>query len=262
MIKNYFVFMGIAASLISCTSAHGNITRDEILAIAESYLKHQWIPTQDNVYHGYDKDNIRVDTPDSSFQKRGYQPGWWIPNRMNTGVPYMWGGFCSLAEFDQGIKEGKYAGDIYTHYKRANLGRARSNFAVGIDCSGFVSRCWNLPHHHSTRKLHEVSDVITDVNELRPGDILNKYNAHVYLFVKFVDNAKTVISVYHATTHKVKQERFPLQALLTRGFQAYRYKQIKAQSIKQNAEVIDEVGRCDWISAETLACVGCNDPSE
>lgn len=202
------------------------IARNEVIAIAEKYLKHKWQPTKKNIFHGFDKNHIRVDTPDIDFSLADVTPGWWIPNKTNVGLPYMWGGYCSIEEFDNGIREGKYAGDVYTQYKRNNSVGAKSNYAVGIDCSGFISRCWKLPYHHSTRDLPKVAYLLSDIKELREGDILNKPNEHVILFKEFHDKQKTIIIAYHATSHKVKKDRFFLPGLIEEGFKPYRYKNI------------------------------------
>ncbi len=213
-------------AVVSGIDSFEEISRDEVMEIAEAYLTHEWKPSKKNIFHGLDKDGVRVDTPDIDAPLESVRPGWWIPDRINVGLPYMWGGFCSIEEFDKGIREGKYAGDIYSQYKRNSLGRARSKYAVGVDCSGFVSRCWKLPYHYSTRRLSQIAYSLPDVNEMKAGDILNKFNAHVFLFKEFKDEEKTIVTVYHATDHKVKQEPFLVRELIKEGFKPYRYKNI------------------------------------
>lgn len=236
MNRKHIVIITIALfSLASCAPSqkiikegglYRQITRTEVMETADIYLKHQWRPTKRNVFHGLDEDGIRVDTPDIDSPLPSDPPGWWIPGRINTGLPYMWGGFCSIQEFDKGIREGKYAGDIYTQYKRDNLDRSISKHAVGIDCSGFVSRCWKLPFHHSTRRLSSVADLLSDATELKTGDILNKHNAHVFLFKEFSNKEKTRATVIHATAHQVRQDEVVIRDLIEDGFILYRYKEI------------------------------------
>lgn len=255
--KKYILFFIVLLSLISCSpsqkvikeahfsepavknegsfnksiatnpdSPYQPIARDEVIAIADAYLNHKWQPTKKNSFHGFDQDHIRVDTPDVNFSLPSTLPGWWVPNDINVGIPYMWGGFCSIEEFDKGIRVGKYAGDVYTQTKRDLSANAKSKYAVGVDCSGFISRCWKLPYHHSTRDLPKVAAVLSDINELKKGDILNKSAEHAVLFKAFYDKEKTIIIAYHATDHKVKQERFLIQDLLEDGYKPYRYKNI------------------------------------
>ena len=79
--------------------------------------------------------------------------------------------------FDQGISEGKYAGDI--------KGIEGNNVAVGVDCAGFVSCCWQLSYDHTTRMLYSISQPIK-FEDLEEGDILDHYGYHVMLFKEFV----------------------------------------------------------------------------
>lgn len=77
-------------------------------------------------------------------------------------MPYKWGGFDSIADFDEGIKNGKYAGDLIT---KDRDGKGVSNQAVGVDCSGFVSHCLNLAHQYSTLELPDLTDLIINPGE-------------------------------------------------------------------------------------------------
>ena len=205
------------------------LTRAEVLAIAESYRTHPWKAEVSNVFHGLDAQGIRVDTPDVAFRPPNTRPGWWIAGQVNIGVPYQWGGFCTLKEFDAGLRAGKAAGDIYTPAKRNGLESAVSRQAVGIDCSGFISRCWKLEKNYSTRSLPEICTPI-DVEDLRPGDILNLDNAHVLLFVRFLDSDRTRIVSYETgcpPTWKVILTNQPLQRLIKEGYRPLRYRQIR-----------------------------------
>ena len=199
------------------------VTRSEAVAIAESYVVHEWTPTAANAFHGVDPDGIRVDTPDSDFQPEGDERGWWIAGQRNVALPYKWGGFDTPEEFDRGVREGKYAGDIYSAEKRRLLDDAVSNLAVGIDCSGYVSRCWRLPRSYSTREMPELCDPVPDPAQLQPGDIFNRHNAHVRLFAGWADAARTQVRVYEASA-KVKCHDLPLQTMLDEGYTLWRYR--------------------------------------
>ena len=80
-------------------------------------------------------------------------------------MPYQWGGFSSTEEFLQGLKAGKAAGDVYTAEKRRLLEAAVSKQAVGIDCSGLISRCWrlNVKKAGARRPLFSVQRSMFDV---------------------------------------------------------------------------------------------------
>lgn len=176
--------------LIACAEeAPTAITRAGVIATAERYLRHVWIPTERNVFHGIDLDGIRVDTPDAGFPRPEPPAGWWRIGQKNVGLPYMWGGFDTPESFDAGLRAGKAAGDIYTAEKRRLLDDAVSRQAVGIDCSGFISRCWQLPRSYSTRELAALCEPVTDLAKVLPGDIFNLHNAHVVLFASWEPDA-------------------------------------------------------------------------
>ncbi|MEQ1851265.1 MAG: hypothetical protein ABMA01_06700 [Chthoniobacteraceae bacterium] len=176
------------------------VTRAEAMATAERYLKFAWGPTRANIRHGADRAGVRIDTPDAAFKPAGTFPGWWKPGMINKSMPYKWGGFDTPESFLAGLSEGRAAGDICTPEKRKSLDAAVSKEAVGIDCSGFVSRCWNLPRPYSTRTFAAICDRVPDLNDLKPGDILNASNMHVFLFARWIDPERRRMMVYTAGT--------------------------------------------------------------
>ncbi len=204
-------------------SAPSRITRGETLAIAESYVTHGWIPAEANAFHGVDPDGIRVDTPDANFQPADDDRGWWIAGQRNVGLPYKWGGFDTPEEFDRGLRAGRFAGDVYSAEKRRLLDDAVSTHAVGIDCSGYISRCWRLPRSYSTRELPQLCEPIADLARLEPGDIFNTHNSHVRLFAAWADAARTTAHVYEAKARVVRRD-IPLQQMLDEGYSAWRYR--------------------------------------
>jgi hypothetical protein len=197
-------------------------TRAEALALAERFLTHEWTATEANVFHGTDPDGIRVDTPDAGFDG----DGWWVTTGPNIGIPYKWGGFDLPDAFDQGLRAGRYAGDAYSAEKRRLLDDAVSRHSVGIDCSGFVSRCWKLPRSYSTRELPDLCDPVTDLSQLRPADILNRHNAHVRLFAGWADDAQRRVRVYEAAS-KVRREEYDLESMIAQGYSAWRLRGIR-----------------------------------
>jgi len=206
------------------------VRRKETIALAEEYARFRWKPSAENVFHGLDRDGIRVDTPDIAFANPGGRPGWWKPGRTNMGVPYMWGGFNSLSEFQEGIASGLYAGDVYTREKRQQLERAVSRHAVGIDCSGLISRCWGLERSYSTRELPDLCVPLASYEELKPGDILNSHNNHVLLFQAFADKDHKRLIAYEAgspPTWKVLKDSISVPMLKYFGYKPWRYRNIR-----------------------------------
>ena len=209
--------------LFSRERAPSQVTRGEALALAQRYVDHEWIPTEANLFHGTDASGIRVDTPDAAFTSNGKERGWWIPGQRNVGVPYQWGGFSTPEDFDRGLREGKYAGDVYTAAKRRLLDAGVTNSAVGVDCSGFVSRCWRLPRSYSTRELPQLCRPVKPPAELQPGDIFNRHNAHVQLFAGWADPERTTARVYEAKA-RVQISEVPVQQILAEGYSMWRYR--------------------------------------
>ncbi len=150
-----------------------SITRDEALAIGDSYVEHQWNCTAANISDGVETapDGDLVQTPD------------WIHVGTNQRIPYKWGGFDKLPAYDSGIAEGDYAGDIHTD-------GVCYNYARGVDCSGFVCRCWKLNTHYSTRMMDDPGSITlahASWEDLQPADAIHK-PGHVRLAISTLQN--------------------------------------------------------------------------
>lgn len=212
------------------TGSFPAVSSQECLATAESYRTHRWTGSGANLKHGPDSRGVQVDTPDSTYQKPGAIPGWWRTDEENEGVPYQWGGFSTLAQFDAGLRAGKAAGDVYTNEKRRLLDNAVSSEAVGIDCSGFISRCWKLPRSYSTRELAGLCVELKSWDELKPGDILNTYNAHCLLFAGWDDASRKRLVAYETgcPPHwKVVANTIDVKWLRGLGYKPYRYRNLR-----------------------------------
>ena len=227
LLTSLFVFALAADALADPALPPGKVTRAEAMATAETYRNLKWAPTTANVLHGRDAARIRVDTPDAGYKPAERFAGWWVPGLLNTGMPYQWGGFDTPETFLAGLTEGKAAGDVCTPEKRRLLDAAVSAQAVGIDCSGFVSRCWNLPRAYSTRTLTSLCDPVNDFTELKPGDILNASNSHVFLFKQWFRPDRSRMLVYTTGTPPVWAVQIgPLRTkqMAPLGYTAWRYR--------------------------------------
>ena len=219
-----FAFTATAASPPSI------VTRSEVMATAKRYVLHVWTPTEKNVLHGGDGKGIRVDTPDANFHPTKGSPGWWRPGVKNRGIPYKWGGFDTPESFDEGILEGRPAGDTYTAEKRRLLEAAASQRAVGIDCSGLVSRCWNLPRAYSTRTITQFCDPVPNARDAQPGDIFNTKNAHVLLFANWATPDRSRLLAFETGAPPVMKALFNEMGtdwLLEQGYTVWRYRGIR-----------------------------------
>ena len=90
----------------------------------------------------------------------------------------------------RGLNNGGRAGNIITR-----SGKVGNTF--GLDCSGYVSRCWGLTSKRSTNTIENVARRIS-YSSLQPGDALNNAGSHVMLFEKRDSNGDSVL--YEATT--------------------------------------------------------------
>lgn len=154
---------------------------EDAIGIAIAYTGLEWQPETRHIRHGKDGKGIIVHTPDRTLAAHtGDKRGWWEPGVPAKGMAYKWGGFDTPESFLQGLREGKKAGDVANTYKVRNDNGVISEESVGIDCSGFVSRCWGLDRHFDTRDLPSICDPVP-WEELRMGDIILK-EGHVLMF--------------------------------------------------------------------------------
>lgn len=215
----------LALFLVSCTP---HVTRDQAVATAYRYTQVTWMPEERHVQHGPDSRGIRVHTPDKYLARQGENGGWWQPGVQAKSMPYQWGGFDTPESFLEKIAVGKKAGDIANDAKRKLGDPGTSMDSCGIDCSGFVSRCWNLKRPYSTRELHKICDRLESWDDLQPGDILLNHR-HVVLFVKWTIPGKE-LAAYEAgpfPVWRVSACGLLADKLKENGYAPWRYRGIK-----------------------------------
>ena len=212
-------------ALVSQTLA--DITRAEALQIAERFVKHRWTAEAKHVRHGKDSSGIEIHTPDRKGQQGSPDEDCWTLGE-NSGVAYKWGGWDTPESFDNGLRKGRAAGDVYSAEKRRKGGAAVSGDCVGIDCSGFVSRCWALKTRESTSTLGGISKRLASPDELKPADVMNTAGGHVILFVRWLDSGKSRALFYEAAPFsKTRAVEHDIAELHARGFIPLRYRGIR-----------------------------------
>ena len=145
-------------------------------------------------------------------------------------MPYQWGGFDTPESFLRKIAEGKKAGDIANDAKRKLGDPGTSAESCGIDCSGFVSRCWNLTRPWSTRELHRICDPLASWDDLKAGDILLN-DRHVVLFVKWTKPGEE-LAAYEAgplPVWRVSACGLLADKLKEKGYAPWRYRHIREE---------------------------------
>lgn len=152
-------FMILAACLAGATA--GAITRDEVVLRAQGYAYHPWTCGYANLTASCSAGYHSVYTPGDYF-----------------GLPYDWGGYLTLFQFDKGILDGKGAGS----YSSDGV----LSCTVGLDCSGFVSKVWDVGHF-GTATIHNTSHEIP-LSGIKKADAFNIPGYHVVLFGGTVQN--------------------------------------------------------------------------
>jgi len=134
------------------------------------------------------------------------------------------GGFDTPAQFLASLERGESAGDISTAAKRRLGDDGTSAEACGIDCSGFISRCWRLDRPHSTQQLPNITEPLDSWLELKAGDILLNHS-HVLLFKDWSVSGSSILC-YEAgpfPVWRVNAAEIPVSKLVREGYQARRY---------------------------------------
>ncbi|MEK7990592.1 MAG: S-layer homology domain-containing protein, partial [Thiotrichaceae bacterium] len=196
------------------SETNGFISRAEIIQNAELYLNSVFRISSTNTTTGAYCDRKIVKTPPNPI------------DQTFTGMPYGWGRWSTPSEFKEQLA-GKFAGDTSTDQ---GFG---STCVVGIDCSGFVSRAWNI-NRNSTRTLPNVSSIVEGgtrqekFNNIRAGDIVNDAGIHVRLFV--ARNADGSFQFIESTPPRVQRLSYPYSKLNT--YTPLRYKNVQESQIK------------------------------
>jgi len=162
------------------------ITRERILATAAAFAEHLWTCSLDNQFGG-----------------TVCEPTWvcdWEADTTYVGLPYDWGGYVSIEQFDQDLADGLGAG---SHDDWEPL-----DCTTGVDCSGYVSQCWEVSHQN-TYSMDNVAHAIA-ADDLLPGDAWNKPHSHIVLWVRQAENGAPVF--YEATGRPVSKVRLNEEA--------------------------------------------------
>ena len=146
------------------------------------------------------------------------------------GVPYCWGCSGSLANFASRITKGALAGNVCTRDD------PRRDMA-GVDCSSFVSAAWGLSTHFTTAMIPTIAAPIADPWTMRPGDVFNKPNSHVMLFLGYTADRKVQVMEASpgACNGRVCRNVYPMASLLARGYTPRRFRLLETDSTEKIA---------------------------
>ena len=184
------------------------ITRSEVVQQALNWeYTDKWNPQTDEVYFGTNvfKSNFRIGT--------GYN--------VET---YVYGGSDSEATFINRIKNKICPGgnniDNPKHSTKwfYDQGYNVANKLAGIDCSAFVSSCWNVSRTNASG-LANMSIRLSNRSELKPGDILARPGYHVILVLTKPESGK--INIAEATPPNVRVVRGKVLTSISSSYGAY-----------------------------------------
>ena len=165
MSRRLFTAAVLGLGLAAATSASA-VTRTEVLIKAKAFAYHPWTATSANTTASC-----------KAAYKSIYSPGDFM------GLPYDWGGYMSLFQFDQQIAQGYGAGSFPED--------GILSCTAGVDCSGFVSQIWNAGHT-TTSGVDQISSVISKAQML-PGDIFNDAGNHMAMYSHLLGNGEPAL---------------------------------------------------------------------
>ncbi len=168
---------GLLASVVT-PSAHA-IPREDVLDNAARYASHVWASTSANQ---------DATCTDGDYES-DYPPGTY------TGLPYDWGGYVTLDEFDAQLEDGQGAGSHSWH--------GVLSCTTGVDCSGFVSMIWETGHY-STSTFEDGPTSEIGWSQVERGDAVNDPGSHVVLYAHETDAGWPVFYEAAGSAEKVR----------------------------------------------------------
>jgi len=187
-------YLLVSLLLLPAFSARAqSIDRVEVIDRAQAYCYHPWTCTSANLRASCVADYDSLYTVGD-----------------HLGVPYDWGGYVSLHQFGVDIRNGLGAGT-------PPYG-AVAACTTGVDCSGYVSKCWDIAHN-TTSSMGNVSTVINRT-DLLPGDALNDPGNHIELYAGTLAGGTPYF--YHAAPPNAHMNWYTGWAGV-QGFDAIRY---------------------------------------
>lgn len=148
--------------ILALLAAAFAIPREQALDNAARYASHVWRSSADNQY---------AECTDGDYES-DYPPGEYV------GLPYDWGGYVTLDEFDDQIADGYGAGSHSWH--------GILSCTTGVDCSGFVSMVWETDHY-STSTFDSGPTHGISWSAAKRADAFNDAGSHVVLFTHETD---------------------------------------------------------------------------
>ncbi len=212
---------------------HANTKSSKLAGITKSIGTNQMI-AESNSYC-----TSAVTVPAAAVPNDASTPGRTQPLYMTTsgsyGVPYSYGGFEDRPNFathmSQATTSNHYkAGDVDTSQQISYSGTGASQWTgypyFGVDCSGFVSRCWGLSSKESTTSL--LNYVLNACPAtFQQGDIMDLPGTHVRMYIDSTTSPSSTGYYLYAESagdpHGVQIAPYTISSQVSYGYSQYRF---------------------------------------
>ncbi|HTA82882.1 MAG TPA: T9SS type A sorting domain-containing protein [Bacteroidia bacterium] len=191
---------GLAVLLLCAYSGFGQITRTQIHLNAIPFTTYTFTTTSANITTG---------TNCSTAGGNVVTPSWVTVGANKVGMPYCWGGFSSLTSFTNALLTGKSAGDDDC----STNGDCCEDCALGVDCSGFVSRAWGLTTKQSTNTLPGICTTFSSAMDVLQGDIFDLPGSHTRLVDTNYEDGTMLLIESSAVDWKVSYRSYTISNL-------------------------------------------------
>ncbi len=167
----YFLFYALIIGTTSLFAVNMNL--------AVEYLEMPWLVDGPNIWNHYTETN----DPHQGYTED--YPCDWVDSIADTlyGMPYHYGGKDSFSQWNNDYVNGSKGPGAHSAHWQASIPNSLS-WAAGIDCSGFVGRCWEISDiwNCSCDYLAQNSTAITST-QVQSGAafIRSSYNDHARL---------------------------------------------------------------------------------
>ena len=218
------------------------VPRERVLDNASQYGTHAWAATSANETASCSDD-----------YESDYSPGTYV------GLPYDWGGYMSIEEFDAQIADGYGAG---SHSWHGSL-----ECTAGVDCSGFLSMVWETGHYSTSTLYGGASEI--DWDSIERADAVNDAGSHVVLFTHINQDGWPVFWEANGGASKVRLNSQSGWSYLD-GYQPYRFDGIEdgaSSGTAENPKVIEAFPYTDYgwtagAASDAFDVYSCSDADE
>ena len=210
------------------------VTRTQIYENAFKFRDLQWTATASNI----------TSTCTTSSSKY-YRTPIWVTAGSKSSVPYKWGGWTDWTTYRdlvlQGRKCGSYATPGNGVCSTPVYDSSSDGVIIGDDCSGFVSRCWELSTKYGTAGLPDISANLgsasstTGFNALKVGDIINKSGDHTRICLGDNPTGSVTFIEASAVDWRVNDRSYNMTALT--GYTALRFNHVTDARLRLNQAI-------------------------